>query len=275
MARAPAPSASISAKGSFWAPSRTRPLEPTQIAADFTTTGSSAAASPPVMGSLTLPRVTRFETTTRFTGSPPEVPPACLTTIHQYGSSSPFQRNSTKFRQIVGKKTSAHTSEQVKCLLNATFVRRTRIRSPSGPSFAINETRKPRAHVARFVKMTGHALRAPAHGEGESTQIRHDRKHRFIGDVIADENRTAAAERLVAHQFANARCLVKAGLLDFADAFSRQDFDRRIRQIGPDQGHRRVNRLLRMRRQPVVKRQRINLVFQQNAGAELGYGGKR
>src|SRR4029077_1136963 len=206
MASAPAPNASISAKGSFWFPSRTRPLEPTQIAPDFSTTGNSAAARPPVMGSLTLPRVTRFETTTRFTGSPPQVPPACLTTIHQYGSSSPFQRNSTKFRQLAGRKISALTSEQVKCLLNATFVRHTRIRSPSCPSFAINETRKPRAHVARFVKMSGHALRAPAHGKCKTTKIGHDREHRFVGDVIADENRTAAAERLVGHQFANARC---------------------------------------------------------------------
>ena len=56
-------------KGSFWAPSRTLPLEPTQIAPDFSTTGSKAAARPPVIGSLALPRDTRFETTTRFTGS--------------------------------------------------------------------------------------------------------------------------------------------------------------------------------------------------------------
>jgi len=39
--------ASISAKGSFWAPSRTRPLEPNQIAPDFSTTGNNAAARPP------------------------------------------------------------------------------------------------------------------------------------------------------------------------------------------------------------------------------------
>ena len=42
--------------------------EPTQIAPEFSTTGSNAAASPPVMGSLGFPRATRFETTTRFTG---------------------------------------------------------------------------------------------------------------------------------------------------------------------------------------------------------------
>src|SRR5258708_27453553 len=104
MASAPAPSASISAKGSFWAPSRTRPLEPTQIAPDFSTTGSKAAANPPVMGSLALPRATRFETTTRFTASPPDA--RKLTTIHQYGSPSPFQRNQTKFGR-----SEEHTSE--------------------------------------------------------------------------------------------------------------------------------------------------------------------
>jgi hypothetical protein len=48
------------------------------------------------MGSLALPRATRFETTTRFTGSLLNVA-RLLTTIHQYGSSSPFQRNETKF----------------------------------------------------------------------------------------------------------------------------------------------------------------------------------
>jgi hypothetical protein len=63
---------------------------------DFGTTGNSAAARPPVMGSLALPRATRFETTTRFTGSSPDSA-RVLTAIHQYGSWSPFQRNETKF----------------------------------------------------------------------------------------------------------------------------------------------------------------------------------
>src|ERR1019366_6813485 len=52
---------------------RGRGQEPTQIAPDFSTTGSKAAASPPVMGSLGLLCATLFETTTRFTGSPPDV----------------------------------------------------------------------------------------------------------------------------------------------------------------------------------------------------------
>src|SRR5258708_31312583 len=96
MASAPAPSASISANVYFWIPSRTRPLEPTQIAPDFSTTGNKAAARPPVMGSLGFPRETRFETTTRFTG-PLLLVTRELTAIHQYGSSPTFQRIETKF----------------------------------------------------------------------------------------------------------------------------------------------------------------------------------
>src|SRR5882757_2141355 len=75
MASAPSPSDSISAKGPLWVASRTRPLEPAQIAPEFSTTGNSAAARPPVMGSLALARATRFETTTRFTGPLPDFSP--------------------------------------------------------------------------------------------------------------------------------------------------------------------------------------------------------
>jgi len=122
--------------------------------------------------------------------------------------------------------------------------------------------------------MSGDTLRAPAHGKCETVEIRHDGEDRFIGDIVADKNRAAPAKGFVSHQFANTGCLGKAGMLDFADAFSGQHFDRRIGQIGPDQGHRLVDRLLRVRRQPIVQRQRIALVFEQNARTELGNGGK-
>src|SRR4051794_33886098 len=75
MASAPSPRDSISANGPLWVASRTRPLEPTQIAPEFSTTGNNAAARPPVMGSLAVARATRFETTTRFTGFLPENSP--------------------------------------------------------------------------------------------------------------------------------------------------------------------------------------------------------
>src|SRR4051795_3951905 len=75
MASAPSPSDSISANGPLCVASRTLPLDPTQIAPEFSTTGNKAAARPPVMGSLALARATRFETTTRFTGSFPGLLP--------------------------------------------------------------------------------------------------------------------------------------------------------------------------------------------------------
>jgi hypothetical protein len=48
------------------------------------------------MGSLGLPRATRFETTTKFTGRSLLFIPPRLTAVHQYGSGPPFLRNETK-----------------------------------------------------------------------------------------------------------------------------------------------------------------------------------
>ena len=55
------------------------------------------------------------------------------------------------------------------------------------------------------IEMTGDAMRAPADGKCEAAEIGHDGEHRFIGDIVADENRTAALERFVGHQFEDAR----------------------------------------------------------------------
>src|SRR5258706_2740912 len=205
MASAPAPSASISANGSFWAPSRTRPLEPTQIAPDFSTTGNKAAASRLVMGSLAVPRATRFETTTRFTGPvPPELTLAHLTDIHQDGSRSPFQRNGTKFgRRMLELNcppqikfaTSAECSKSP--AISPLARKMTQLRSWFRRSFVIKQMREPLPHVARFVEMAGHARRAPGHGQCEAAQIRHDSEYRFVGDVTADKNRTAALQSFV------------------------------------------------------------------------------
>ena len=90
----------------------------------------------------------------------------------------------------------------------------------------------------------------------------------LIGDVVADEKRTAAPERLMRHQFAHAGRLGETGMLDLADAFARQHLDRRVRQIGPDQRHRLIDRLLRMRREAIMQRERIALVLQQDSRAQ-------
>jgi hypothetical protein len=74
----------------------TLPLEPTQIAPDFSTIGSNAAANPPVMGSLAFARATRFETTTRSTLSPSGFATAKITNVHQYGSSPSLEPNEVK-----------------------------------------------------------------------------------------------------------------------------------------------------------------------------------
>src|SRR4051794_2034587 len=128
--------------------------------------------------------------------------------------------------------------------------------------FVVQQMREPFPDVARFVEMPGHAMRAPAHRKRLTAEIRHDGEHGFVSDVVADEHRAAALERLVGHQFAHSAGLVEAGMLDLADAFSREHLDWRIGQVGPDQGYRLIDRLLRMRRQAVMQRQRVALVFQ-------------
>src|SRR5665811_1996221 len=120
-------------------------------------------------------------------------------------------------------------------------------RSPSGRGLVTDETRKPLPDLARIVEMARNAFGAPAHGKGKPAKLRHDGEYALVGDIVADKDRTAALERLVGHQFGHAGCLVEAGMLDLADAFARQHLDQRVRQVGPDQRYRLVDRPLGMR----------------------------
>jgi hypothetical protein len=54
------------------------------------------------MGSLGLPRETRFETTTKFTGRPLLFIPPHLTAVHQYGSCHHFSGLKPKSGERVG-----------------------------------------------------------------------------------------------------------------------------------------------------------------------------
>src|ERR1700736_36398 len=67
--------------------------------------------------------------------------------------------------------------------------------------FGIDEPREPFPYLARFVEMIGNALRASAYRKCEAAKIGHDGEHALVGNVVADTNRTAAFEGLVAHQF--------------------------------------------------------------------------
>src|SRR5262245_4196560 len=71
VATAPVPSAWTLANDSLSRGSVKRPLEPTQIAPGLLTAGSSAAASPPSMGSSPFGHATRLETITSRIGFSP------------------------------------------------------------------------------------------------------------------------------------------------------------------------------------------------------------
>src|SRR5450432_303466 len=70
-----------------------------------------------------------------------------------------------------------------------------RCRSVRRGFFVVEQMREPFPHVAGLVEMTGHAMRPPAHRKCQAVEVRHDRKHGLVGDIVADENRTAALER--------------------------------------------------------------------------------
>ncbi len=56
-------------------------------------------------------------------------------------------------------------------------------------AIATAETCEPFAHVAWLVEMAGDALHTPSDGKCQAVEIRHDCKHAFVGNVVADENR--------------------------------------------------------------------------------------
>ena len=86
-------------------------------------------------------------------------------------------------------------------------------------SFIVEQMREEFAHIARRIEMPGDAPGAAADRERKAVEIGHDREHAFVGDVVADEERTAALEGLVHHQFPYAGRLGEAGMLYFANCF--------------------------------------------------------
>ncbi len=54
------------------------------------------------------------------------------------------------------------------------------------------DARAMRPDIAGLIEVAGYAFRAPADGKGKTAKIRHDGKHRFVGDVVADEQRMTA-----------------------------------------------------------------------------------
>ena len=96
--------------------------------------------------------------------------------------------------------------------------------------FVVEQMREKLPDIIRRVEMPRHAFRTPADGECETVEVRHDAEHRFIGDVIADEERATSSERLMRHQFEHAGRLGETGMLDLANALAGQHLDRRVRQ---------------------------------------------
>jgi len=62
----------------------------------------------------------------------------------------------------------------------------------------------PLSHIIRLRETAGKAGNAPADGKSDAIEFGQHRECRFIGDIVADEHRTAPAEWRMHHQVANA-----------------------------------------------------------------------
>src|SRR3977135_3173356 len=102
---------------------------------------------------------------------------------------------------------------------NEDEARRNDVRNPATPEFlwqacvpfVVKQMREKLPDISRRIEMSGHALGATAAEKADPIHIRHDGKYRFVGDVVADEERTTPPEGLVRHQFAHAGRLGESG----------------------------------------------------------------
>src|SRR6185295_2830295 len=65
----------------------------------------------------------------------------------------------------------------------------------------VEQTREERAHILRLIEMAVDADGAATDREGQPVHVGHDREHGLIGNVVANEDRTAPFEGLMLHQF--------------------------------------------------------------------------
>ena len=132
----------------------------------------------------------------------------------------------------------------------------------------------PAPHIARLLEHAGDALHLAADREADAAEFRHHRESRLVGHVVADEDRAAALERRVLHQFAHRRALVERGLLHLDDGLAGQDLDRGRGKARADRADLVAHLVAEMRRLPVVHRERIALVLDHDAGLAVGDAGE-
>jgi len=109
---------------------------------------------------------------------------------------------------------------------NEDQARRNDVRNPATPDFMAGCVPFVVKQCARNSLTSAGASKCPATPwarrpteNATPSIIRHDGEYRFVGDVVADEERTAPPEGLVRHQLAHAGRLGESGMLDLATTF--------------------------------------------------------
>ena len=68
-----------------------------------------------------------------------------------------------------------------------------------------HQAQQPGPNMARLVKLAGNALRRTADRKGDAAKVGHRCEHRFIGDIVADENRKTARDAYAPRGLRDAR----------------------------------------------------------------------
>ena len=133
---------------------------------------------------------------------------------------------------------------------------------------------QPCAQLGRRTGLPAGAQQLPPDGNAHTGKLRQRVERVFIGHIVAEENRAAAGERRMRHDPAKAGAFVEAGGLHLDDEFAVQDSDvfAELQNVLFDQAG---DLGLALRCEPVVDRQRVDLILEADARIEPGNLGER
>src|SRR5688572_26598724 len=129
------------------------------------------------------------------------------------------------------------------------------------PFLRLDPLAEPRTRCRRIFQAPARGALALAHLDGVPTHRVHHAKAVFVGDVVAEEYRHAAAERRLAHEFGDRLALVAAGGLELDHHLAALHFDLVAERLGGF-ADLRVRGGGELRREAVVERDARALVLE-------------
>src|SRR5437016_8019850 len=123
------------------------------------------------------------------------------------------------------------------------------------PLSAVSESLQGVTHVRRISEYSGEPGKVAADAEALAANFRQYLEHRFVGDIVADEDGNTACKRRMSHQLANAVAFVDARPLDLEHCLAQQQFGWLVGKCGAAGGDVPAQAFCQLRRFPVMQRE--------------------